>query len=437
MMQSKLSRTIIIAIAIWVTLVLQAKRVTVLYNYDAPTIDEEDARTTSSPVITSSRITQEELAELGSRFFEKKKMKNQTSVSSTTLSSRLACHQVDQEAIGLRRRPANESLHDFKECMQRLESDQKHVRLKLPRHKPCDKDEPHVIIIHTVWEGPLPQSTMLGLISTIYAHGPGCAKLMVHTTGNTSVMEQSLKSYMGSHVSVTKFNATHILELIVNRFHDLQATINENNNTPTFAKALEKKPPALGMTSYVNLLRILILAAYGGVYLDSDVLVLNSLAPLANYGKDFWYRWSNQKYCNNAVLFFEKGSPAIQALAKEIIKLGGVKKAASLCHCKRMTPRVGTLVEMLPSAYFDPSWVMYDKQLTATQRYASKQYGAFSFGSYFFQAKQIAHARDGFFPGAFAYHWHNQFDEPFGNNSIAETFWLYFNDLRTSGAYLK
>ncbi len=50
----------------------------------------------------------------------------------------------------------------------------------------------------------------------------------------------------------------------------------------------------------------LFLGAYGGVYLDCDMLLLRPLTPLLS--RDFFYRWSFKPYCNTAAMHWALGS---------------------------------------------------------------------------------------------------------------------------------
>jgi len=110
------------------------------------------------------------------------------------------------------------------------------------------------------------------------------------------------------------------------------------------------------------------------------------------------------------------------------------------------------------------SKVMFDLQLTTLQKYAHDVYGLENFGAPFFEERRSDTSlsmanknwtdtplqtsalttphqsnsghRESFFPGVFAYHWHNRFGEEFRKHSIAKLFWDHFEAIQQRGDYL-
>ena len=211
---------------------------------------------------------------------------------------------------------------------------------------------------------------------------------------------------------------------------------------PSLGPLLEEKeiifsslndPGHQNLPAYADAIRFLVLAAYGGVYMDADVLVMRSFQPL--FSRDFWYRWSTQSYCNTAVLHLKKGSlnlfKLLESTLKEASSLTDMVNLLSPVNVHARHLNMGGAVEMLPSAYFDPSWVMYDLASPA-MTWTSSAYGMSKFPTFFEDpaphVKTIERPQE-FVTGCFAYHWHNQWDSEFGERSVAAVFERHFEAL--------
>ena len=143
--------------------------------------------------------------------------------------------------------------------------------------------------------------------------------------------------------------------------------------------------------------RLLILAKYGGVYFDFDVLFLHDLSKLRT--RDFFYQWSNQPYGNSALLHLAPNSPNAEALAKRTISLRD-------CHPKRLLafPEIDEILTdmcILPSFVFDPVWIANDTRIRVNG-YCN------TFDDFFSNKTRISLAQ--FFPASYTYHWHNRWN---------------------------
>ena len=117
-------------------------------------------------------------------------------------------------------------------------------------------------------------------------------------------------------------------------------------------------------TSFPDVVRFFVLAAYGGVYLDCDMLLLRQLTPLL--AKDFYYRWSSQEYCNTAALHFRLGSRNVFTAIKMALQetKGDTNRMKYFFHPIHFYGKIkemknqglnwnnDTKIDMLPSAYF-------------------------------------------------------------------------------------
>jgi hypothetical protein len=164
-------------------------------------------------------------------------------------------------------------------------------------------------------------------------------------------------------------------------------------------------------TERSDLFRLVTLYKHGGVYLDLDMMVLRDLGELFRepFGAgEFCYRWSDQPYANHAVLRLRPGSETAQAMVEKAVEVGSCDPRALL----RFDDSDGIDLTVLPSAFFDPLWLHVD----GADRLEAPPFGGFEgffrkFGWRYRPKKGVESPRE-LFPGAFAFHWHNQWDAP-------------------------
>jgi hypothetical protein len=135
-----------------------------------------------------------------------------------------------------------------------------------------------------------------------------------------------------------------------------------------------------------DLFRILVLHNYGGVYVDMDVVLLRSLGALVD--REFIYQWEDfQDRYNGAVMHVTRGSRFARELVDGVMELPAGGFAWGQGNLKRAVDR-GCDITVWPCAFFDAEW-------------------------------QDQHVFTGFsrpptppdlYDGAFAWHWHNQWD---------------------------
>jgi hypothetical protein len=157
-------------------------------------------------------------------------------------------------------------------------------------------------------------------------------------------------------------------------------------------------------------MRLATLFKYGGVYLDLDMMLLRDLGELFSQPfmtEDFCYRWSaHLPYGNNAVLRFRQGSENAWKLMERAIELG-------TCNPTEVLQSEGAedvALTVLPCAFFDPLWPHFDNQCPLDAAPFDTFDGFFRKFSWRFRPGPDADSYREFFPGAFAYHWHNQWE---------------------------
>mmetsp|Transcript_7563 Transcript_7563/g.34262 ORF Transcript_7563/g.34262 Transcript_7563/m.34262 type:complete len:389 (-) Transcript_7563:3384-4550(-) len=157
------------------------------------------------------------------------------------------------------------------------------------------------------------------------------------------------------------------------------------------------------MVRLSDLLRFQLLQSYGGIYVDSDVLLLNDLTPLCN--STFTYRWSDKDAENSAVF----GCPKNCLFVKEYIRIAGMAPLSYHPLKWRKVGRHGVSrwPVRLPTIVFDPVWLKH----IGSDAYEPAEY-IFTKHEDFVNAG-VKHlqldSRPRAFPASLGYHWHGGF----------------------------
>jgi len=151
-----------------------------------------------------------------------------------------------------------------------------------------------------------------------------------------------------------------------------------------------------------DLARFALLWRYGGMWFDIDVLFLRDFDPLFATFHDqvFAYAWGTEDYPNNAILFAPE--PKHVDIFSLITVLVAMQEGFGFQNTLRFSSPVPMTV--LPCSWFDASWI--DNPLGLTYHD-------------FFSPSVVKFDCDNFFPGAFAYHWHNQYSKRVATTSPA------------------
>ena len=142
-----------------------------------------------------------------------------------------------------------------------------------------------------------------------------------------------------------------------------------------------------------DLFRILALHNYGGVYADMDTVLLRSLGVLLD--QEFVYQWDrfDHEYAP-ALMRLGRGSAFAQELIRGVIEIPPGKYNWGRGNVKRSIDR-GHAITVFPSPFFNTEW-QADPAFEPFRRTA---------------------ASTNFYDGAFAWHWHNQWDAPIEEGS--------------------
>lgn len=163
-------------------------------------------------------------------------------------------------------------------------------------------------------------------------------------------------------------------------------------------------------------LRILVLKAFGGIWIDSDTLLLADLSPLC--GATFAGRWSYLKKFNNAFLGCQQECSFATAIVAEASRANG--PGPMVYHAHRWshgTPfgdmlksQGTTLPTMLPARICDPVWLMHDGKAGDKDEVMIHKFKDFEGKPLpplqLFNTSTGLVSFESLFPGGLVYHWH-------------------------------
>jgi hypothetical protein len=137
-----------------------------------------------------------------------------------------------------------------------------------------------------------------------------------------------------------------------------------------------------------DLFRILVLYKYGGIYADMDTVLLRSLGVFLD--QEFVYQWDNfdDKYAP-ALMRLRKGSDFARELVQGLIEIPPGKYNWGRENVRRAIER-GRTITVFPSPFFNTEWQ------------AVPEFEPF---------KKMPYSAE-LFDGAFAWHWHNKWEQP-------------------------
>ncbi|KAK7059058.1 hypothetical protein VNI00_001682 [Paramarasmius palmivorus] len=162
-----------------------------------------------------------------------------------------------------------------------------------------------------------------------------------------------------------------------------------------------------------DMVRFILCHRFGGIYLDADTIFLRDWEELWGWKGAFAYKWSALSRYNTAVLHMNKGSALGTFIFKTALK-HGLDFHPITVHRYLVDAHSEELLYKVPDALFDSAWLNVD----GYQRRRPPQPYISDF-EYFFEtpitesASPQALGFDGFFKGAYSYHYHNYWWKPF------------------------
>ncbi|GAA5956824.1 hypothetical protein JCM21900_004354 [Sporobolomyces salmonicolor] len=162
-----------------------------------------------------------------------------------------------------------------------------------------------------------------------------------------------------------------------------------------------------------DMARFVLTHRFGGVYLDADTILLRDWTELFNWHGAFAYRWSRLEKYNTAVLKMQRGSAIGNFVFRTAVANGLDFHPMTVSRYTKDAGLEGLLLR-LPDALFDPAWLNteYYQRDRPPQPYF-KRFEDFFDTPKDINAAPVATGFDGFFKGAFSYHFHNFWWIPF------------------------
>ncbi|KAG6907530.1 hypothetical protein DXG01_008566 [Tephrocybe rancida] len=162
-----------------------------------------------------------------------------------------------------------------------------------------------------------------------------------------------------------------------------------------------------------DMARFILCHRFGGIYLDADTIFLRDWEELWGWKGAFAYRWSRLEKYNTAVLRMHKGSALGTFLFRTALK-NGLDFHPMSVSMYTADAFIEPLLLRLPDALFDSAWLNTEN----FQRDRPPQPYFTEFADFFDTPAQNSAAPqalgfDGFFKGAYSYHFHNFWWKPF------------------------
>ncbi|KAL7285220.1 hypothetical protein ACG7TL_000313 [Trametes sanguinea] len=176
-----------------------------------------------------------------------------------------------------------------------------------------------------------------------------------------------------------------------------------------------KSPSSYDRLSVIlsDMARFILCHRFGGIYLDADTILLRDWEELWGWKGAFAYRWSRLERYNTAVLKLNKGSALGTFLFRTALKNGLDFHPMTVSRYTK-DAALEPLLLRLPDALFDSAWLNTED----FQRERPPQPYFTEFGDFFFTPREKSAAPqalgfNGFFKGAYSYHFHNFWWQPF------------------------
>ncbi|MBW0485558.1 hypothetical protein O181_025273 [Austropuccinia psidii MF-1] len=162
-----------------------------------------------------------------------------------------------------------------------------------------------------------------------------------------------------------------------------------------------------------DMARFVLCHRFGGIYLDADTILLRDWEELWGWRGQFAYRWSRLEKYNTAVLRLHRHSALGSFLFKTALANGLDFHPMTISRYTKDAHLDGLLLR-LPDALFDSAWLnteYYQRDRPAFPYF--KRFEDFFDPPKETDAGPAAIGFDGFFRGAFSYHFHNFWWIPF------------------------
>lgn len=258
----------------------------------------------------------------------------------------------------------------------------KHLKEEiLTRQEDTDKKKEKVIA-HAYWYGEIGRKQAFSILSYLATQDLSKTEVWLwldEESGYTNYEQNAYLKELIPYIKVKKYNPKKELK-----------------GVPCFNRIIFTQKDNLAYRA--DGFRLLALYKYGGLYFDLDICFLENILCIC--GKQDWcYGWEKQAYANNALLYFPKDGE--QRLIQYLFFKAQRKAPMPWAILNYKDQRLRNLI-VYPYQIFDPAWLNRNNEATDE-----------SFDRFFQQDGFL----EEFYPGAFAYHWHNRWEMAVENGS--------------------
>lgn len=258
------------------------------------------------------------------------------------------------------------------------------------------------IIAHAYWYGELGRKQIFSLKSFL-------------ATQNIDIVEVWL--WLDSKNGFEHYSENEMLQMLlpylaVKRYDP----VSEIMHTP-FAKCKEMMTQEHNLAARADAFRVLMMYKYGGLYFDLDVMFLRDFHQLF-LGDEFVYAWERQPFANSALMYCRKGSYITTSIVRKAIQ----KRSCLPWVLFRYDDRQMDYLMVYPCCFFDPLWMGVQEGMSI------KSYSDLFCDKNELTSPKVVSFRD-FFPGSYAFHWHNMWNSEIDDNSYFAQFELEFDEI--------
>ncbi|TFK41273.1 hypothetical protein BDQ12DRAFT_626622 [Crucibulum laeve] len=162
-----------------------------------------------------------------------------------------------------------------------------------------------------------------------------------------------------------------------------------------------------------DIARFILCHRFGGIYLDADTIFLRDWEELWGWHGAFAYRWSRLEKYNTAVLHLNKNSALGKFLFRTALKNNMDFHPMTVSKYTKEAHLEGLLLR-LPDALFDSAWLnTEDYQMSRPPQPFFTNFDQFFDTPPMESAAPQTLGFEGFFRGAYSYHYHNFWWKPF------------------------
>lgn len=280
---------------------------------------------------------------------------------------------------------------------------EKEDKAYLQNYDPAKMSIPQKILCHAYWHGLFGRKQAFSVKSFLATQDLGKVELWLwldEDNGYEGYEKNEWLKPLLPHIKVLSYNPSKRLE--GSRFQNQKWIFDQKRRIANRADGL----------------RIWALHEFGGFYFDLDVMFIKDLTPLF-LGDEYLYAWEYQPYANSAILFLRKGSYLNEYIWKKVDR------------CKTTLPwvlfqykdRKLKHLHVYPCNLFDPFWQAEAKKELDGMPIAS-------FEEFFIKSvsSKASVSYRNWFPGAYAYHWHNCWKTEEAEGSYFSIFEAEFNN---------